>query len=138
MFGEKLSLKRKVAGLNQTELAERVGVSLDTVSRWEKGLREPRLPELKSLSSALGVGLDFWDDDNELEQPAAPLPQRVNKARTVRSASVNNIIFELEENGKKIKLELPPTAESYEFLTEKVAPHLREREKEQEDEPKEN
>ena len=133
-----MALRRKIKGMNQGELADIIGVSLDTVSRWETGLREPRLPELKSLSSALGVGLDFWDDDNEPEQPAAPLPQRVSKARIVKSASVNNIIFELEENGKKIKLELPPTADSYEFLTEKVAPHLREREKEQEDEPKEN
>ena len=54
-FGERLRTLRKKAGLNQTQLAEAVGVSLLTLFRWEKGERQPRLEEIKALAKALNV-----------------------------------------------------------------------------------
>ena len=54
-FGERLKRLRKKAGLNQTQLAEKIGVSLLTVFRWEKGDRQPRVDEIKALAKALSV-----------------------------------------------------------------------------------
>lgn len=54
-FSQRLKTLRKKAGLNQTQLAEAVGVSLLTLFRWEKGERQPRLEEIKSLAKALNV-----------------------------------------------------------------------------------
>lgn len=54
-FGNRLKQLRKSKGLNQTQLAEKIGVSLLTLFRWEKGERAPRVDEVKALAKALGV-----------------------------------------------------------------------------------
>ena len=53
-LGARLREARKAAGLYQEELARRVGVSVDTVRRWESGAREPRASDLQSLARVLG------------------------------------------------------------------------------------
>lgn len=50
-----LKFYRKKAGFSQAELAKRCGISSDSISRYEKGTREPRISELIKLSVALGV-----------------------------------------------------------------------------------
>ncbi len=56
MTGSELREKRKELGLNQGELAEKVGVALNTVSRWELG--EMAIPS-KMLELALRqIGAD--------------------------------------------------------------------------------
>lgn len=47
MLKDLLRRLRKDKGLNQIDLAQRVGVSIDSVRRWEAGKREPRLSELE-------------------------------------------------------------------------------------------
>ena len=54
-FGNRLKALRKSKGLNQTQLAEKIGVSLLTLFRWEKDERQPRMNEIKALAKALGV-----------------------------------------------------------------------------------
>ena len=54
ILGEKLSLLRKQNGLSQEELAERIGVSKSTLSRWENGKSEPRGDEFKRLRDTIG------------------------------------------------------------------------------------
>lgn len=54
-FSNRLRALRKSKGLNQTQLAEKIGVSLLTVFRWEKGERTPRIEEVKALAKALNV-----------------------------------------------------------------------------------
>ena len=54
-FGSRLKALRKKAGLSQTQLAEKIGVSLLTLFRWEKNERQPRISEIKALAKALGV-----------------------------------------------------------------------------------
>lgn len=46
-------LRRTVLKLEQSELAERLGVTQSTVSRWEQGLFEPSLPLQRRLSEML-------------------------------------------------------------------------------------
>ena len=50
---------RKIAGLTQTELGQKVGVSGDTVSNWERGITEPTVTQAQAIADA--VGLDFDD-----------------------------------------------------------------------------
>ena len=47
---EKLIVSRNKAGLSQMELAERLGVSRQAVSRWESGDTTPTMDKLKALS----------------------------------------------------------------------------------------
>lgn len=39
--GEKIKTIRKMAGMTQEELAEKMNVSRQTISKWEKGLSSP-------------------------------------------------------------------------------------------------
>ncbi|MEB3179066.1 MAG: helix-turn-helix transcriptional regulator [Nostocaceae cyanobacterium] len=56
---------REEAGLSQEELARRVGVSVTTISRWERGASSPMLtvPQMKALCKALGKSLDELPDE---------------------------------------------------------------------------
>ena len=45
---------RRLKGWTQADLAEHLGVSLNTVQRWEKG-RVPRPGHFAALASALGI-----------------------------------------------------------------------------------
>lgn len=53
--GKKLRELRKAKCLTWKALAERVGVSLRMVSKWEREGREPRASTLMKLAEALGV-----------------------------------------------------------------------------------
>jgi transcriptional regulator with XRE-family HTH domain len=65
-FKEKLAAIRKDRGLSQEELAERIGVSRQAVSKWESGESFPDIENLIALSSLLGVSIDrFVKPDNE-------------------------------------------------------------------------
>lgn len=46
---------RMIAGLTQTELAEKVGVSAVTVHNWENGESFPRVKRLKKIAEALNT-----------------------------------------------------------------------------------
>lgn len=62
-FGERLKRCRKNNGLTQQELAERIGVSDKTVSRWESDGGYPDVATLVPLARALGVTVDDLLDD---------------------------------------------------------------------------
>ena len=57
-FGQRLKNYRKAKGLTQQELAEKIGVSDKTVSRWESDGGYPDVPTLAPLARALGVTVD--------------------------------------------------------------------------------
>lgn len=56
----KLTLKaaRVNAGLNQSQAAERLGISKDMVSNFERGLTYPKVPIIKKMEELYGVGFN--------------------------------------------------------------------------------
>ena len=56
-FGDNLSKSRKKAGLSQEELAEKMGLTRQTISKWETARGLPDISLLQPLSQALGVSL---------------------------------------------------------------------------------
>lgn len=55
-FGEALYEQRKHAGWTQVELASRIeGVDAETISRYERGVREPKVGRLIAISAALDI-----------------------------------------------------------------------------------
>ena len=54
-FADRLRQTRLSRNLNQSELAERAGVSQPTIANWEGGAQHPRPHKLAALASALGV-----------------------------------------------------------------------------------
>ena len=57
---EKITLvaARKMAGLTQRELAVACGVSEGTVSRWEKGMKDPTITQAKKVGEICGIHYD--------------------------------------------------------------------------------
>ena len=73
---EKLIVSRNKAGLSQMELAERLGVSRQAVSRWESGDTTPSVDKLKTLARIYGVSLDWLcSDAADRELPEAAKPE---------------------------------------------------------------
>ena len=58
-FEEKLIDLRKKYGMSQEELADRLGVSRQAISRWELGSTLPDAPNLLKLSDLFGVSIDY-------------------------------------------------------------------------------
>ncbi len=58
MFAENLKSIRKAKNLTQTDLAEKLFTSPQTISRWESGDGEPSLDLLISLADILGVSVN--------------------------------------------------------------------------------
>lgn len=58
-FGEKLRNHRKHLGLSQENVAEKIGVTAQAVSKWENGECLPDCFNLKSLGETYGVSLDI-------------------------------------------------------------------------------
>ena len=57
-IGKKIMELRKKNGLSQEELAEKVGVARQTISKWELGETSPDLKQSKELSKIFNVSLD--------------------------------------------------------------------------------
>lgn len=57
-FQARLIQERKRLGLSQEDLAARLNVSRQAVSKWETGESVPDLPKLLTLADALGISLD--------------------------------------------------------------------------------
>ena len=62
---EKIFNQRKLKGFSQEELAEKLGVSRQAVSKWETGEALPEITKLKGLAEVFGVTTDYLLNDNE-------------------------------------------------------------------------
>ena len=58
-FGEKLQSLRQRAGMSQDQLAERLQVSRQAVSRWERDETMPETDKVVALADIFGVTTDY-------------------------------------------------------------------------------
>lgn len=58
MIGANIQSRRKMLGLTQEQLAHTLGVSRQTVTKWETGESTPDLENAGALAEALDVSLD--------------------------------------------------------------------------------
>ena len=73
-LSEKLQNLRRAAGLSQEQLAERLGVTRQAVSKWETGEGKPDIDNLLPLAKLLHTTVDYLLDDTA-NQPRAEEPQ---------------------------------------------------------------
>lgn len=73
MIGKLIKITRKRRGLSQAQLAEKIGVQRPVISKYETGLIEPSLSQLRKIAEALHVsmevlqGYDIIDIDKQIE-----------------------------------------------------------------------
>ena len=54
-----LKALRKIHGDTQTQLASKLGVIQQTIARWEKGVTEPSIKQIKALATQYNVTTDI-------------------------------------------------------------------------------
>lgn len=64
-LGEKLKSARKSAGLTQEQLAEKLLVSRQAITKWEADKGIPDIENLKQISKLLNVSIDYILDSGE-------------------------------------------------------------------------
>lgn len=80
-MAEKILALRKKAGLSQEELADKLGVSRQAVSRWEMGSAFPDAPNILGLSRLFGVSTDYLlYDECETAQASRPAGGTIENA----------------------------------------------------------
>lgn len=94
-LGDKLIKLRKKEGMSQEELGEKLGVTRQTVSKWELGQTTPEIDKLKDISTLFDISVNYLINDNygETEENA----NEFNK-------SEGSIIDEGQNNTRKIIL----------------------------------
>lgn len=76
-FGERLKLLRQGKGMTQKDLAERINISPQAISRWENSEVEPSIETLRTLAEIFDVTMDDLFGKESKSEPAQgePAPQ---------------------------------------------------------------
>lgn len=72
---DRITKARTHAGLNQSELAQKMGLSRNTLGRWESGFNTPTEKNLQALAEATGVPVEWFYQDQTTQAPQSA-PQR--------------------------------------------------------------
>ena len=80
-FAEKLAELRRQRGWSQEQLANRLGITRQSVSKWESGTAMPDLEKLIALSELLDVTIDFLVKDSALPDSGRPVAAGSLEAR---------------------------------------------------------
>lgn len=70
-MGKRIGERRLALGLTQAELARDIGVSQQTVAKWETGSGYGPVPKFVALAERLGCSLDALLADRQLPPPAS-------------------------------------------------------------------
>ena len=89
-LSEKLQALRKSAGLSQEQLAERLNVTRQAVSKWETGEGKPDIDNLLPLARLLGTTVDYLLDD----EADAPRPEEPRTETPPQTESVGRELWE--------------------------------------------
>jgi transcriptional regulator with XRE-family HTH domain len=68
--GERIRAAREAKGWSQAELAAGLGVTVTTISRWERGTAVPQRSVLRTLSRALDCSPELSSDPVSTPRPA--------------------------------------------------------------------
>ena len=99
ILADKIVENRKKNGWSQEELAEKLGVSRQSVSKWESAQAVPDLKKILQLSEIFGVTTDYLIKDEINETPAQELsPVDNGLEKTTRIVSMEEAAAFLEHN----------------------------------------
>ena len=100
-FGQRFSRLRKNLGLKQEDIAEKVNISAQAVSKWENDLSAPDISTLPILADILNVSLDELLGREVEETKIVPEGKRKD---------INSMLLKinvLSSEGDKVKVNLP-------------------------------
>ncbi len=138
MIGSRIKLAREIAGLTQTELAERIGTTQSGIASMEANLYRPSSDYLKILAKETGFGLLFFEPTHVDEFPSGALLYRartaLSKSERQHAHGLTSVAFELATflgaKLKQVPVNLPRLKESPEKAAQitrtalGIAPHV--------------
>lgn len=84
-IGEKIYTLRRSSGWSQEELADRIGVTRQAISRWEAGSAKPEADKIIELCDLFDVTADYLLRDISPQEPSeAPIPDPVPTFSPIR------------------------------------------------------
>ena len=101
ILADKIIENRKKNGWSQEELADKLGVSRQSVSKWEGAQAVPDMKKILQMSEVFGVSTDYLLRD-DMEEPQVPDTAPVDNGleETVREVSMEEANAFLEHNEK--------------------------------------
>lgn len=105
ILADKIIELRKKAGLSQEELAEKMGVSRQSVSKWEGALSIPDLDKILLISEIFGVSTDYLLKDELGDEIPAP-KEEISEShfRKVTMEEANDFIKVKDETAPMVAL----------------------------------
>ena len=108
IFADKIIMLRKKNGWSQEELANEIGVSRQSVSKWEGAQSVPDLNKILRLSKLFGVSTDYLlrDDIEKIPQEEKPQPeaQTQEKSEDADEDAVTMSVGDVTEFFKRTEL----------------------------------
>lgn len=109
ILAEKIIKLRKQQGWSQEELAMKLGISRQSVSKWESTASIPDLDKIIKLSELFGVSTDYLLKDTEGEEEVVAYAdetviesQEKEKVHNISLEEANKYMALVEQNSKKI------------------------------------
>jgi len=105
ILADKIIELRKRQGMSQEELAEKLGVSRQSVSKWEGAQSTPDLNRILQMSEIFGVSTDtLLKDTEELSADTVPVQENAETEPPLRKVSMEEANSFLAVNEKRSKL----------------------------------
>ena len=104
IFADKLMDLRKKNGWSQEELAEKLNVSRQAVSKWESAQSVPDMNRIIQLSELFGVSTDYLLKDEMEQADVSRETASDSLIRTVDMEEANTFLKTKEENSRRVAL----------------------------------
>jgi transcriptional regulator with XRE-family HTH domain len=97
VIGENIARQRRKIGLTQRQLAERLDIGQDALSRMEKGSISPKIARLRDFSAALecSVASFFHEQDENVKQRTETIAELIQPMSAQEQDAVVRIVREL-------------------------------------------
>ncbi len=108
ILADKIISLRKKCGWSQEELAEQLGISRQSVSKWESGMSIPDLEKIVKMSALFGVSTDYLlKDEIEETLPSETYETDDMEVRPVSMEEANAYMDLVKETAPKFATAIP-------------------------------
>ncbi len=103
-LGERIARLRKEMNYTQEQLAEKMGITPQSVSKWEKGVTSPDITALPLLADIFGITIDELLGRNKNESAAE---EQINRLTSKELRKLMIKIVVVSNDGDNVKIQLP-------------------------------
>ena len=130
-LSEKIMDLRKKSGWSQEELADRLGISRQSVSKWETGESVPDIDKILRMSELWNVSTDYLlkEDEAQKEDPVTPQSEEVHPGEDTYRAKDQEQTSDFGQSARQKKKDSrrqvsQEEAESFLALSREAAPRM--------------